>query len=205
MKLFKEIGEDTLEIECSPTLQAPAEALLKVLSDLNQKGPTLQDGSKILYGWVKLKLNKIDNLLKVCEPDFLNDSSIDYIPQVNQTLQVLEDQGRLIHQLGCHPKATLYSDTIIVAKSCLSEEKIYLERQKPSKEGDSGWYIGSTERKINTDSDLDVIQAYQLLKLRPKLMQVLLLPVNYLVVFSGNLLEVILDDNNIQVWPFSCS
>jgi hypothetical protein len=200
MKITHQIDSFTLSIECDEILRPSAEGLLTVLIKLHEQKPQLHDGSIIQFGWSRLRLQQEGEMLCVCEPDFLGNPLKDYIPRVDYTLQVINEQTALLRQLNCTPQYILYSDAILIAKNCLTEPRIYLERRSPSHSDDSGWYIGSTERKAIPPNELSAIRAYQLLKLRPEVMQVLPLSENYLVVFSGKQIEAILDENNNQVW-----
>ena len=51
-----------------------------------------------------------------------------------------------------------------------------------------------------TDGELEAYYAYQLLKIRPSIIQVLALPYEYLVVFEKDKIKAILDDNDVDVW-----
>jgi len=201
MIFTRNIGKYNLQAECDRSLQAPAERLLADLCEMHEKGPPLHDGSTILFGWVLLKLQQAGETLRVCEPDFLGNSIDEYIPQVDRTLSVLDDQARLYHQLGCAPKPTFYKDSIVVAKGCLEQPDLYLERQAAVETDDSGWYIGCKMMTSVNEKDLEVRKAYELVRLCPDLLQVLALPENYLATFSGKQIEAILNEVNERVWP----
>jgi hypothetical protein len=74
-----------------------------------------------------------------------------------------------------------------------------LQRSK-AKDGDSGWYIGFVDSD-NTKAPLEAIYAYQLIRQRSSILQVLALPPDYLVVFNHDRIEAILDPNDRNVWP----
>jgi hypothetical protein len=194
-------GEITLETECASDLQHAAETLLSDFAVIHGNGPAFMDGTTVLFGWVLLKIHRKGQVMTVCEPDFRNHSITNHIPAVDVTLTVLRDQHRLVNHLKCPPMVTYYTDSLVIERGCLGEPSIYLERQHPVKENDSGWFIGYKDRKLVKDCGYDSIPAYSLLDIRPELMQVLSLPVKYMAVFHGRFLQSVLDPENTPVWP----
>jgi hypothetical protein len=67
-----------------------------------------------------------------------------------------------------------------------------------AKPGDTGWYIG---RRDGDNAVLDAIQVYQLLRLRPTLLQYLLLPPGYMVILNGDQVEAFVNDKDETVTP----
>ena len=122
------------------------------------------------------------------------------IPRVDYTLRVIDEQARLIQRIGCSSKATLFTGSLVLAKACLAERRIYLERRAAVKENDSGWYIGPLDHPLAERERLASIQAYRLLRLRPEVMPVLALPEGYIATFDGERLEAILDHRDVRVW-----
>ena len=91
-----------------------------------------------------------------------------------------------------------FSDKIILSKGVLELEKIYLQRNGDVEKGDSGWYIGPVEDKNTTE--LHALYAYQLLKIKPEIIQVLALPNDYIVVFEGKEIKAVLNENDVDVY-----
>lgn len=48
--------------------------------------------------------------------------------------------------------------------------------------------------------ELHALYAYQLLKIKPEIIQVLALPNDYMVVFEGNEIKAVLDENDVDVF-----
>ena len=82
----------------------------------------------------------------------------------------------------------------------LQLDEVYLQRARDCDKGDSGWYIDPVDETEETDGELEAYYAYQLLKIRPSIIQVLALPYEYLVVFEKDKIKAILDDNDVDVW-----
>jgi hypothetical protein len=201
MKYTHKIDDVVMVVDCDESLQQYAKQLLQDLSDMHFKGPPLKSGSKIHYGWVTLTLNKKDNLLEICEPDFINHDLQRHIANLDLTLKVLAEQSILHHQLNIIPQSISYLDSILVTKDCLKEIDIYIERQKPVRDSDSGWYIGSVDNNASKEKEFYSIKVYELLQLRPEIMAALTLPEKYIAVFSDKKLIEILDQNDNQIWP----
>lgn len=200
MKHLRKLDGLILQADCSEPYTAAVQSLLSDFAGMHQRGPQLKNGSRVRYGWVDLQLSQIENVLHICEPDFLNDIT-HFIPWLDTTLMVLASQAKIIQAAGCAPKNTLYTDQIILARGCLEKPGVYLERQEPSRPDDSGWYIGSTSRESTPPNEnLEAIRAYQLLSSRPALMQVLALPVAYLAVFDQSRLVKVVDAQDHPVW-----
>jgi hypothetical protein len=168
------------------------------LSELNDKGPALKDGSIIRFGWSDLKLSQEGNELVIMEPDFENDPLNHFIPQVTTTLEILLQQFSLLYKINVPPGNCYYRDKIIIAKDCLQKKDIYMERSKIEDKNDSGWFIGEnkTDKKEYSNENLEAIYTFQILKARPELMKTLALPDGYLVTFSGDAITAIIDDKN---------
>ncbi|EEM83220.1 MULTISPECIES: immunity protein Imm33 domain-containing protein [Bacillus cereus group] len=85
-----------------------------------------------------------------------------------------------------------------IAKNVLQQEGLYLQRSSGCDKGDSGWYIGPINEEVS--GELETIYAYELLKMKPAIIQVLALPYNYLVVFEKDEIKSILNESDIDIW-----
>jgi hypothetical protein len=111
---------------------------------------------------------------------------------------VQAQQNDILRRFGEEGEAAVFQDKIVLATGCLREQRVYLERTPGAPEGDSGWYIGPADDR-GAKRELEAIYVYQLLSVRPALMQVLALPARYLIVFSGDELEAVLNDQNVNL------
>lgn len=202
MIVTNQVEDFYLQAECDADLETQARALLGALTEMHKGGPSLKSGSVVHYGWVDLRLEICDaeaTVLRVCEPDFVGAGIEHTIPRVDYTLRVLEEQARLLRTLGCSGEQTTCTDSVVVARDCLLEPRIYLERRAAVGRRDSGWYIGPVES--SNGNELESVPAYRLLSLRPEVMPVLSLPRGYIATFDGERLEAILDDQDRRLWP----
>ncbi|RXJ16742.1 hypothetical protein ETJ91_14990 [Bacillus albus] len=83
----------------------------------------------------------------------------------------------------------------MIAKNVLPQETVYLQRSSGCDEGDSGWYIGPINEEVSGE-----LEAYELLKSKPEIIQVLALPYNYLVVFEKDEMKAILNECDVDIW-----
>lgn len=199
------IRKPLFSLSCEPRLESQGNWLADLVSSMEAKSSGLHDGMTIQVGWSVTKLIQVGNDLVLHEPDFARNPFDDYRPSVDTTLAVLVTQVDLLSKLKCKGVQARFDDKIVVQRGCLSHDRIYAERAEP-KPGDSGWYIGSAERGITSaeppaSSELEAIWVYELLRLRPSVLEALALPVGWLVVWNGTNIEGIADHENRNVYP----
>jgi hypothetical protein len=191
----------TIVANCSPIYEEQINGLFNKLAELDKIGPAITNGSSIQFGWSRLLLKGNEDELIIYEPDFSGNPFKDYVPSIDNTLKILVEQAVLLNNFGIEGVTAKYSDKIVITKNCLSKSKIYLERTSSDEEDDSGWFIGEVD-DINTDDSIDnydVIYVFQLLNIRPTLMQVLVLPPGFLVVFFQDQLIQIFDNEGKNI------
>jgi len=193
-------GRD-VSIQCADALGEQASFSLDLIKGIERdKGPGfLRDGTRLQVGWSILTLRSRESALIVCEPDFDGDPFKSTRDDVSCTLLVQAQQNDTLRGLGLSGVPVSFQDKIVLAKGCLGDAKIYLER-KPPTQGDSGWFIGRVDKSAN-NKDLEAVYVYQLLKRRAALMKILLLPPGFLIVFEGDRIESILDDKDQSLLP----
>ena len=91
-----------------------------------------------------------------------------------------------------------FRDKVVVAKNILEVDSIYLQRSGGAERGDSGWYIGPVNEEDDTE-ELEAFYVYQLLKIRPSLIQVLALPYEYMVIFERDQVKAVLNERDEDI------
>jgi len=190
----RKIGQSVFRVQCSERLEGQAAWLLSYFEQMQEEGISFFPGMRIQLGWSMLELRAVDgNAYLAYEPNFSKNPFTDFRDDVSVTLQVLSSQTAFINQFGIAPVRVSFQDKVIFAKGAMAGDSVYLERVPPIPErGDSGWFIGLREGS-NDPSNLQAAYVYQLLHLRPSLLQFLLLPDGYLVVLTGDEVEAIFD------------
>jgi len=196
------IGGQDLAVECDARLRGSAEALLDRLRTLSDEGIALQAGSRIQYGWSVLTLQAEGGLLRLCEPDFDGDALHHIRPTLDTSLDIFEQQTQVLHRSSLTGMQILFSDDLFVRNRALEAPHQFLKRQVPAGGQDSGWYIGNLDRieAGEPDDDSEIIQVFELLRRRPALLQVLMLPPRTLVVFRADAISEILDEDGNSHW-----
>jgi hypothetical protein len=184
---------------CDANLLVQAEWLLEQVWQIGIKKGFLKNGETIQLGWTVIKIKEVNNEFILCEPNFTENPFETCIESVNISLITLAQQSDVLNKLQILGEPTLFSDKVIYSDDCLSQEKIYLERQSDVSKGDSGWFIGSVSES-SKKSELKAMYAYQLLLVRPELLSVLSLPKDYIAVFNKSTIEAILNENNQNIW-----
>lgn len=197
-EFFCQINELKVIVHCANALQHQAGWLLQTIKNLSDHGKPLVDGTTIQIGWSVLTLQQNSEGLLVLEPDFLNDPFTQLNSDVNNTLIILAQQRDLLRQLDIEGQPSLFSTKVVMAKDSLKLERIYMERTATSSPEDSGWYIGPVEDSSGED-EYEAIYLYELLHHRPELMKVTALPVGYLVVFDGDHLEAVVNEDGTNL------
>ncbi len=200
-----------LTTRCAPRMAANADWLLKTIAGFQAGGQSLTEGGKIRFGWVVLTLRKEGGDWKICEPDFAADPVRDVREDVSLTLTIASAQGYVAKRAGAAPADCFYLDWVLAAKGCLGRPQLYLQREEPIAEGDSGWDVAAlpppgpdrplSDPKERTDpKNYERIPAHALLTKRPGIVQALALPTGYFVVLNREEVIGVTDPRGKQVW-----
>jgi hypothetical protein len=194
-----ELGDETLVAHCHSHLSQQAEWLLRLVQSLRDTEKGVRDGTTIQLGWSMITVRRLNSKLVLFEPDFGGDALAAVRPDVTVTLWVLSQQSDLLVKLAVEGVAARFDEKVILATGVLRDTRIYLERTPDVSVGDSGWYIGPVEGEDATDGPLEAIRLYELLKLRPAVMPVLALPPGWLIVFNGDHIEAVLNEQDTRL------
>jgi hypothetical protein len=208
-------SDGMLLVNCDARLETMAQWLLKSVAELGASNGGISDGMTVEIGWAVLTLAKEDDgAYHICEPNYGEDPFESLVDDVTVTMYILTQQQEFSMHTGTAETAQfpLFDETIVLWKGALEAESIYLERGEPSEDEedgskDSGWYIGlADEDEVEQDNetvsedDYEAIYVYELLSRRPVLMQVLGLPAGYSVVFDGDDIDGVYDEDGDDLW-----
>ncbi len=192
-------SHQTLSVSCSKALSEQARWLLDLLTKMNSTGKEMFDGTTIQLGWSILSLRSSGSTLCVCEPNFDTNPFRETRDDLTCTLTIQAQQNEVLRKLGLDGVPAVFDEKIVLSKECLSMQRVYLERSAGNVKGDSGWFVGPAESAPKR-TEHEAVYVYQLLRLRPTLMQVLALPPGFMVVLDGNLIEAVLNERNENLW-----
>lgn len=198
MILFeKSIGDKSIVIKAEKELHMQVENVFLILSKLeNEK---LIDDFSIQIGWSVFFLSKRNDKYYMLAPDYNKNPFKDTTDDLTLALWVQLEQVHCLRKLDINGETIKFSDKVVIAKNILQVDNIYLQRTSDCEEGDSGWYIGPVNESDDTD-DLEAFYAYQLLKIRPSLIQTLALPYEYMVIFEKDEIKAVLNENDEEIW-----
>lgn len=195
-KLEKIIKGKNIIVTAEKELEPQIETLFAILEQVDSNklihGFSLQVGWSIYY----LHEREAENFI-LTSPDYTKNPFEDRTEDLTLALWVQLEQGHFLRKINVDGISIKFSDKIILSKDVLELEKIYLQRNGDVEKGDSGWYIGPVEDDNTTE--FYALYAYQLLKIRPAIIQVLALPNDYMVIFEGNEIKAVLNENDIDV------
>lgn len=209
------INGKTVLVQCDSRLEAQAEWLLKTIEDISEETKdAIRDGWTLEIGFSVLALVERDGMFVVCEPDYDDDPFENVVEDVSRSLWVVVMQNEVGEVTGTSEyfKIPRFDETVVLRKGVLEEERIVLQRDEAEEdesgvEGaeviDSGWYIGGAdddEEGSDDEEDYEACYVYELLESRPMLLSVLALPTDYVVVFNGEDIEAIYDEEDENVW-----
>jgi len=188
------IGGREVTLECSDRFEPAAKNVLETLETLDARGPALHDGSRIQFGWSVLTLKSDGEGLRVHEPDFDGDPLGDVRANLDTSLDVLVQQVNVLRGSGLPGEDVSFSDAVFVQGRALEAPNVFLMRQKPAADGDSGWYVGNLDDVDNTrGAEPEAVRVYELLRRRPCLLKVLTLPPSYAVTVQGDTITGVMD------------
>jgi len=154
----------------------------------------LRNGFVISMPWAPLILAGDGEGYALTSPDFSRDPLAETTDDLSILLWVLVEQSRLLRQAGVDGAGVAFDDKVVMADGVLSEPDVYLERTADAPHGDSGWYVGPTDRR--QVDEYRSCYAFELLRSRPGLIQALAFPPGFLLVFDGDSIKAILDPND---------
>ena len=189
-----------IEIEANGNLKSQAEWLLGLLARLERDKSVLRDGARIQVGWVLLTVRESAGVVSLLGPSFGRDPLRELTRDLSVPLEVQAKQNDVLRTVGVEGEPVSFCDKVVLAKGVLGKSHIYLERTADRSEGDSGWYIGAVDEDAS-HRELEARMVFELLELRPALLQVLALPSGHLVVFRRDAIEAVLNPEDQNLWP----
>ncbi|HDR4604247.1 hypothetical protein OB975_10695 [Bacillus cereus] len=194
--MIKNIGNKNVKAKVEEPLRFHVETLFNLLTKVEDK---LVDGFSIQVGWSIFSLCKYEDCYQIITPDYTKNPFKDMSEDLTITLWVQLEQAHCLRRLNIEGELIKFKDKIVIAKNVLQQDEVYLQRSSGYGEGSSGWYIGPINEEEES-GELETIYAYELLKMKPALIQVLALPYDYLVVFEKDKIKAILNECDVDIW-----
>lgn len=180
------------------SLRPFAEPLLEAIEYIPRD--RIKDGFKIRAGFSTFMLSRHGGGYDIAAPDYTDDPLVALTTDLTLALHIQFRQALLLHKYGIVGQAIHFSEKLAVAKGALEKELISMQRFPGL--GSSGWAVETFSMDKDgiavpeTAKEYDAICAYELLKLRPELLDVLALPDNHVAVFKGSELIELMDGDS---------
>jgi len=197
-KFIRNIGDKVVVVQAEHELKMQVESLFRIFETIEREKWT--DGFSIQIGWSNFIVSVKNEEYYILSPDYSGNPFEDYTEDLTLALWAQLEQVHFLRKLNINNGETVrFSDKVVVAKNILEVDSIYLQRSSDCEQGDSGWYIGAVNEEDDTE-ELEAFYAYQLLKIRPSLIQVLALPYEYMAVFEKDEVQAVLNENDEDVF-----
>lgn len=202
LKVYSRVINNILvSFKCSEDLSSHAEFLFDIISGEQDNKNILIDNFKIQIGWTFYIFKENENEFMILSPDYKSNPFKDTTEDLTVSLFVQAQQFALIRKMNVECEEVSFQDTLMVLKQAINAELVYIERKEHTREKDSGWYLGLVNDEDNSHAieDYQCIYVFQLLKYKPQLLQLLFLPVGYLVVINGDTIEEVIDKDDKRI------
>ncbi|WP_280170039.1 immunity protein Imm33 domain-containing protein [Priestia megaterium] len=197
-KFIRNIGDKVVVVQAEHELKMQVESLFRIFETIEREKWT--DGFSIQIGWSNFIVSVKNEEYYILSPDYSGNPFEDDTEDLTLALWAQLEQVHFLRKLNINNGETVrFSDKVVVAKNILEVDSIYLQRSSDCEQGDSGWYIGAVNEEDDTE-ELEAFYAYQLLKIRPSLIQVLALPYEYMAVFEKDEVQAVLNENDEDVF-----
>lgn len=168
--------------------------------DMNQ---VIGDEKSIQIGWGYYVFKLEGKVFVVYAADYENDPLHELTDDLTLSLNIMRDQMEICRRTGLMSNELItFQDTFMAKKSALDSDNLYFEKQSELNDGDSGWYMGDpTDEELSEDpEDYESLPLYALLKICPKALSVLNLPVGAIALIQGGEIVGICDENDNEVY-----
>lgn len=183
-----------IRAECSRKHAAAAGHVLDAFENLSASGVRICAGSQIRFGWSLLRLFEDGEGLRIKEPDFGRWPQQFWTETIDVTIEVLGAQTNLLRNLRLDGEDACFDQKIIAARDAISQPAVFLKRGSAASSDDSGWLLGAVDDpEALSHGPLEAVLIANLVDRRPALLQALTLPVGFIAIFAGPVLEQVID------------
>ena len=176
------------------------EEWFKIVNVLSSKR-WIRDGLLLQVGFSIYKLVQLNiDQFRIMSVNYETNPFKEFTDDLTLALWIQGEQSRLVKELDIEASDIRFDEKIVLAKGAFESDHYYLQRQDTDKKGDSGWFIGYQNQDA---AGFVSIYAFEILKMNPKLIKVLILPANYLVVVNGGDIQTILNEQDEEIFSAS--
>jgi len=175
-----------------------AELFSTILQREDTAHNVIMDNRTVQIGWGFYKIQQVGNEYQIMACDLLNDPFQTVTEDLSLSLKIFSQQRKVLNITKAQPIETSFQDTLIVQRAAVNVPRVYLQRNEPGNQSDSGWYMGAIGVKAANDpNEYARIYTYQLLKFCKEALSVMHLPIGTIcIIENGSLIEIVDKDNN---------
>lgn len=202
IKVFsKTLGNKKISLQCIGSLSKQAEFLLSLIEIEYKSINVLQDNYKIQIGWSIYIISGQNEEFVILSPDYNQNPFKDMKSDLTIPLMIQAQQNEMLRKTKVQSEPVSFQDTMVILKDALKSDLLYLERKEICKKGDSGWYLGLLDDKNEARGieDYQSIYIFQLLQLKPALLQLLTLPVGCIAIIDGDSIVEVVDNEDNRI------
>lgn len=182
-------------------LYAQALSMFRAIRTIHQE--KLKNGFKLQIGFSLFIFVETAEGYQIVMPDYTKSPFTDTTEDLTIALWIQLEQADLLQLYHLPGETVRFDDKIVAAENVLQKNQISLQRFTDL--GESGWCVEEIKKGDNgeffpvTANAYESYYIYQLLKIRPALIKALVLPYEYIVVFDGDNIVEILNEQNESV------
>lgn len=198
MRYTHSFNGKTIFFLCNDSMKDIAELFSTILQQEDMTHDVINDKKTIQIGWGFYKIQQVGNEYQVMAYDLMNDPFQTVTEDLSLGLEIFSKQRKVLSVTKVQPTETSFQDTLIIHRAAVKAPRVYLQRNEPGNQSDSGWYMGAIGVKAANDpSEYARIYTYQLLNFCKEALSVMHLPIGTIcIIENGSLIEIVDKDNN---------
>lgn len=195
-------GARTIFVYADPALDGEVARLFLLFEDLRAEAVPLSEQTRLPIGWTTLSFTDDGARLVVQEPDYDNEPESRTRSDISVSLATLARQRRVLEQVGVPGEAIDFDQHVLAVTGVLDRSEVMLIRVESPGGRMTGWRLSPAEGLADSD-EVESLPVYAILAARPELLDAMLLPSGYLVLYSGDQLTTVVNEANEVVWDWT--
>jgi hypothetical protein len=195
-------GARTIHVYADPALDGEVSRLFLLFEDLRAEAVPLTEQTRLPIGWTTLSFTDDGKRLIVQEPDYDHQPEQHTRPDISVSLATLARQRRVLEQVGVPGEAINFDEHVLAIRGALEQPEVMLIRVESPGGRMTGWRLTPADG-IEDSDEIDSLPVYEILAARPELLDAMLLPPGYLVLYSGDQLTTIVNERDEIVWEWT--
>lgn len=180
-----------------------AEFFEQIIREQEQAYGIISDKKLIQILALFFRISKEGAGYRVLAADYAGDPEKNAVSDLTLSLELLGQQMYLLQKTGLEPQdAVSLLDTVLIRRTALMTQDVYLMKQEPKEKTDSGLYLGALGDRGGSQNpeDYTAMQLFRLLPTHPAVLSAVCLPVGSIAVIRNNAVEGVCDASGREVF-----